>query len=465
MNAIILSVGDELVLGQTVDTNSAWISQQLAAAGCDILAHATVPDEQKAIERAIRDAAGRCDVLLISGGIGPTEDDLTRQALAAVMEAPLELNEKWLNRLEAFFRKVGRPMPQSNRVQAMIPRGATMIENTAGTAAGIHLRSAISNLKSEIFIMPGVPKEMKIMFARDVLPHIQQKTGGSIILSRTLHTFGLGESAIAEKLSAGGDLMKRDRNPSVGTTVANGIVSLRINARFDSRDEAQKQLDATIEQCRAALGDLIFGADNDSLASVLGASLASSRKTVTTAESCTGGLLAKMLTDIPGSSDYFKQGWVTYSNEAKRERLGVSENLLNVYGAVSEPVVQAMATAARRLAKADYALAISGVAGPAGGTDKKPVGTVCIALATKDEGGRTGEKDEGGKTREKDEGGRTKDEAQQTALPSSFIPHPSSFAFSRTFTFSGDREMIRDRAAKMALTMLRFHLLGKPLPF
>jgi len=333
------------------------------------------------------------------------------------MEAPLELSEKWLNRLEAFFRKVGRPMPQSNRVQAMIPRGATMIENTAGTAAGIHLTSAISNLKSEIFIMPGVPKEMKIMFARDVLPHIQQKTGGSIILSRTLHTFGLGESAIAEKLSAGGDLMKRDRNPSVGTTVANGIVSLRINARFDSRDEAQKQLDATIEQCRAALGDLIFGADNDTLASVLAASLASSRKTVTTAESCTGGLLAKMLTDIPGSSDYFKQGWVTYSNDAKRERLGVSENLLNVYGAVSEPVVQAMATAARRLAKADYALAISGVAGPAGGADKKPVGTVCIALATKDEGGRTGEKDEGGKTREKDEGGRTKDEAPQTALP------------------------------------------------
>jgi nicotinamide-nucleotide amidase len=279
---------------------------------------------------------------------------------------------------------------------------------------------------------------MKVMFARDVLPHIQQQGGGAVILSRTLHTFGLGESSIAEKLSAGGDLMKRDRNPSVGTTVANGIVSLRINARFPSRDEAQKQLDAATDQCRAALGDLIFGADEDTLAKVVAAGLASSRKTVTTAESCTGGLLAKMLTDVPGSSDYFKQGWVTYSNAAKRDRLGVSENLLNMYGAVSEPVVEAMAQAARRLAKADYALAISGVAGPTGGTDAKPVGTVCIALAyppLPPEEGRG-------------EGARG----------------VNSLTTARTFTFTGDREMIRDRSAKMALTMLRFHLNGRVFP-
>jgi len=429
MNAIILSVGDELVLGQTVDTNSAWISQQLAAVGCDIAAHATVPDNQESIELAIANAHGACDVLIISGGIGPTADDLTRQALSAILEKPLELNEIWLARLKDFFTKLGRTMPQTNTIQAMIPSGARMIENTCGTAAGIHatltrdtdggLMGAM--MSTEIFVMPGVPKEMKIMFTREVLPHIQQGSGGAVILSRTLHTFGLGESSIAEKL---GDLMKRDRNPSVGTTVANGIVSLRINARYPSRDEAEKQLDATTNQCRAALGDLIFGADNGTLASVLAQSLASSRKTVTTAESCTGGLLAKMLTDIPGSSDFFKQGWITYSNKAKTERLGVSENILNVHGAVSEPVVEAMATAARRLSKADFSLAISGIAGPGGGTEKKPVGTVCIALAEKD-----------------------------------------MIVANRTFHFTGDREMIRDRAAKMALTMLRFHLLGKPLPF
>ncbi len=435
MNAIILSVGDELVLGQTIDTNSAWIDQQLAAVGCEVIADAIVADRQETIEAAIRLAAAHADFLIISGGIGPTADDLTRHALAAVMGVPLELNEAWLARLESFFQKLGRAMPQTNRIQAMIPRGAETIENTAGTAAGIHVKSGISNLKSEIFVMPGVPKEMKIMFERDVLPHIRAKGGGAVILSRTLHTFGLGESSVAEKL---GDLMKRDRNPSVGTTVANGIVSLRINARLPSRDEAQQQLDSTTDACRAALGDLIFGADADTLPSVLAASLASARKTICTAESCTGGLLAKMFTDIPGSSDYFAQGWVTYSNEAKHDRLGVSENILNVHGAVSEPVVEAMARAARRLAKSDFALSISGIAGPSGGTPSKPVGTVCIALAIPPVAPG---------------GGRGKGGYQESRVSS------------RTFHFTGDREMIRDRSAKIALAMLRFHLLDKPMPF
>ncbi len=267
MNAIILSVGDELVLGQTVDTNSAWISQQLAAVGCDIAAHATVPDDQRAIEAAIREAACRCDVLIISGGIGPTEDDLTRQALAAVMEVELELNEQWLAKLHEFFKNRARPMPETNKIQAMIPRGATMIENTAGTAAGIRatvdlekplndalvplsLRIGFTPAKVEpcdVFVMPGVPKEMKIMFERSVLPHIKAKGGGAVILSRTLHTFGLGESWVAEQL---GSLMMRQQNPSVGTTVSQGIVSLRINARFDSRERAQEELDKTIAACR-----------------------------------------------------------------------------------------------------------------------------------------------------------------------------------------------------------------------
>ncbi|MEA2708254.1 MAG: nicotinamide-nucleotide amidase [Phycisphaerales bacterium] len=435
MKSIILSVGDELALGQTVDTNSAWISQQLAAVGCDVAAHLIVPDDQRAIEQAIEESVGRCDFLIISGGIGPTEDDLTRQALAAVMKAPLEPNDQWLHRLEAFFRKVGRPMPESNKIQAMIPRGATMIDNTNGTAAGIDATFVGGDQKTicRVFVMPGVPKEMKAMFARDVLPHIARSTGGAVILSRTLHTFGMGESWIAEKLGA---MMMRQRNPSVGTTVSHGIVSVRINARYSSLDEAQRELDATTAACESALGDLIFGRDNESLAEVVAASLAPSRKTVSTAESCTGGLLAKMLTDIPGSSAYFQQGWVTYSNSAKRDRLGVSENLLNVHGAVSEPVVDAMARAARRLAKSDFSLAISGIAGPTGGTAAKPVGTVCIALAS-----------------QKDPEARADARFADSAV------------VARTFTFPGDREMIRDRAAKMALAMLRFHLRGKAMPF
>jgi nicotinamide-nucleotide amidase len=374
--------------------------------------------------QAIGDSAPRCDVLLCSGGIGPTPDDLTRQALAAVMNQPLELNEAWLASIRAYFAARGRVMPQSNSIQAMIPRGARIIHNPSGTAAG--MEAAIGACR--VFVMPGVPAEMKRMFSDEVLPALCDKGGGAVILSKTLHTFGVGESAIAEML---GDLMNRNRNPSVGTTVADGIVSLRINARFDSSTQAADELMKTADACRQSVGDLIFGEDDQTLQESVAILLKESRTTVTTAESCTGGLLAKMLTDVAGSSDYFKVGFITYSNQAKYERLGVPNEVINVYGAVSEPVVQLMAKNARRLAKADYALAISGVAGPTGATAAKPVGTVCIALAC-------------------------------PANPE--LRTQDSELLSRTFAFPGDRDWVRQRSARMALTMLRFHLLGKPLP-
>src|SRR4051794_5269690 len=431
MRAIILSIGDELILGQTVDTNSAWISQQLAAVGCGVAAHMTVADDQRAIETAIEESVGRCDVLVISGGIGPTEDDLTRQALAAVMRVELVTDPAWLAHLEAFFRKINRPMSPLNRIQAMVPRGATAIQNTNGTAAGIDATYVSGDQKTicRVFVMPGVPKEMKAMFLRDVLPHVKRQAGGAVILSRTLHTFGLGESNVAEQLKAHADLMRRDRNPSVGTTVSGGIVSLRVNARFPSADEAARQLDATTAECRTALGDLIFGQDDETLpevvAKLLWADPASApwSPAVATAESCTGGLLAKMLTDVPGSSRYFRQGWVTYSNEAKTDLLGVPAELIARHGAVSEPVALAMAKGAQTQSGAYYAIGITGVAGPDGGTPDKPIGTVWISLAA---------------------GGAVT---------------------VRRFVFTGDREMIRDRSAKMALTLMRFQLLGKPLPF
>jgi nicotinamide-nucleotide amidase len=285
--------------------------------------------------------------------------------------------------------------------------------------------------------MPGVQKEINAMFARDVLPEVRERAAGAVILSRTLHTFGVGESAVAEML---GPRMMRDRNPSVGTTVSAGIVSLRVNARFDSRQRAQQELEQTVESCRAALSDLIYGQDDQTLADVVADLLKSARKTVTTAESCTGGLVAKMLTDIPGSSDYFKVGFITYSNDAKYERLGVPREIINLHGAVSEPVVSAMARHARRLAKADFALAVSGIAGPSGGSATKPVGTVCIALASPPLSSGEG----------RGEGAWNYHESQVLA---------------RTFNFPGDREWVRDRSAKMALSILRYHLLGKPLPF
>lgn len=422
MDAIVLSIGDELVLGQTVDTNTAWLARQLASVGIAVSLHLTIADDQQAIEKAIAYAIDRADLVLITGGLGPTEDDLTRQALAAVLNTPLELNPDCLTRLEAFFRDRGRPMPPSNRVQAMIPRGARPIDNTAGTAPGIHATATRPGNRqpADIFVMPGVPKEMTIMFQRDILSILRDRSNGGVILSRTLHTFGLGESNVAELL---GDLMDRRRNPSVGTTVSGGIVSLRINARSTSWQTAERELAATEQACRDALGDLIYGADGCTLPEVVGQLLRSRSHTVATAESCTGGLLAKYLTDIPGSSDYFRYGWVTYSNQAKTALLDVPPKTLQQHGAVSEPTVLAMATSARIRSNADFALSVSGIAGPTGGLPHKPVGTVCIALADRDS------------------------------------------VTARTFIFSGDREMIRDRSAKMALTLLRYRLIQSKLPF
>jgi nicotinamide-nucleotide amidase len=417
--AIILSIGDELVLGQTIDTNSAWLSQRLASIGVRILAHQTVPDDQRAIEDALTSAA-RCDALIVSGGLGPTEDDLTRQALAAVLNVPLELNQAALQTLTGWFSQLKREMAPSNRIQAMFPRGTTPIENTCGTAPGIRAELNAAGVRCDIFIMPGVPKEMKAMFERDVLPTLRQRSGGAAIVSRTLHTFGAGESTIGERL---GNLMDRRRNPSVGTTVSGGVVSVRVNAYFESQARAESELERTVAECRERLGDLVYGQDDQTLQLVVAALLKTSGKKVATAESCTGGLLATYLTDIPGSSAYFTHGWVTYANEAKADQLGVSRETLAQHGAVSEPVVREMAAGARQRAHSDAALAVSGVAGPDGGTAAKPVGMVCIALATTDG------------------------------------------VEARTFRFPGDREFIRDRSAKMALTMLRFWLLGKPLPF
>jgi nicotinamide-nucleotide amidase len=337
--------------------------------------------------------------------------------LAGVLDQPLQTDAAWMHELTSFFQKRGRPMPEMNKVQALIPGGARMIRNTSGTAAGIDAAFGRADGRScRIFAMPGVPKEMKLMFRLDVAPHMDSAGGALFIRSLTLHTFGLGESAVAEKLAT---LMDRARNPSIGTTVSAGIVSLRINARNQDPAEADRQLEQTAQLCRGALGELIYGQEDQTLASVVAGLLAQSNLSVTTAESCTGGLLAKMLTDVSGSSSYFQRGWIVYSNEAKIQMLGVPADILDRHGAVSESVVSALAAGALERAKTAFALSISGIAGPEGGTVAKPVGTVCIGLAE------------------------------------------SGMVISRTFHFPGDREMIRDRSAKMALALLRFRLLGR----
>ena len=374
MEAIILSVGNELTAGQTLDTNAAWLSQQLSELGIGVLRHVTLADELEPIRRELERACEQADVVLISGGLGPTVDDLTRQALAEAMGVPLELREEFVERIRAFFTARSRSMPETNVVQAQFPAGSEPIANTCGTAPGIRARCK----RAAIFAMPGVPREMREMYRRDVRPRLIPQTGGAAILAATLNCFGAGESDIAEKIV---DLMERGKNPAVGTTARQGVIGVRILARGSRHDEARALLDEMVNEVRRRLGPLVFGRDDETLASAVAQLLTSAGKTIATAESCTGGLIAKRLTDIPGSSVYFRDGVVTYANEAKTRLLGVPAELIERHGAVSAPVAEAMALGCRQRSRTDFAISVTGIAGPQGGTPDKPVGLVYIGLA------------------------------------------------------------------------------------
>lgn len=415
MKAIVISIGDELTLGQTVDTNAAWLAQQLARVGITCESHLTVGDDRRSIGDAIRSASRGAGLVLVTGGIGPTPDDLTRAALADVLGVELRIHQRSLDRIVDYFRERKRPMAPANRDQAMIPVGAEAIDNTCGTACGIGARVG----EADIFVMPGVPDEMRTMFRRSVLPGLESVAAGACILQRTLHTFGMSESEIGERI---GDLMVRDRNPSVGTSASEAVISIRVNACGESAGKAASLAAGDLAEIRRRLGRSVFGEDDETLADAVARHLVDGRKTVAVAESCTGGLVAKRLTDVAGSSAYFVQGMVTYSNEAKRRALGVSMELIDRHGAVSREVAEAMATGCRRLAETDYGLSATGIAGPAGGTAAKPVGLVHIALASG---------------------------AGVTARELHLGEHL-------------ERRQVRDRAAKCVLNLLRLELLREP---
>ena len=374
MDAIVLSIGNEIALGQTVDTNSAWLSGRLAEVGVQVVMHVTVADELAPLTREIARAAEMADLVLITGGLGPTEDDLTRQALAQAMGVDLVRSEPHLRQIEAFFAARNKPMPPANAIQADVPRGSTPIDNTCGTAPGIRAKLG----RAEVFVMPGVPREMRIMYERDVLPAFVARTGGATITARTLLCFGAGESDIGTAIR---DLMARGRNPTVGTTAKLGIIGVRIHAHGVSRTAAEDLLARDEAEVRRRLGDLVFGQDDETLAHAVGRLLAAREQTVSTAESCTGGLIAKQFTDVGGSSAYFMQGVVTYSNRSKTALLHVPAELIERHGAVSAEVAEAMARGCREFAATDYALSVTGIAGPGGGTTAKPVGLVFIGLS------------------------------------------------------------------------------------
>jgi nicotinamide-nucleotide amidase len=377
-HAWIISVGTELTLGQTVDTNSAWLAARLAAIGIRTLRHVTVPDDDDAIRDALLQAADASDMVLVTGGLGPTDDDLTRPALAEAAGVKLELDEPSLARLRAFFTARNRPMPERNVVQAMVPATGRAILNTCGTAPGLWIR-----LRGKpCYVMPGVPFEMRTMFEHEIEPALRAAAGGRVLLSRRVNTFGLGESEVGQRIA---DLMQRGRNPEVGTTVDFGVVAVRINATAPTHSAAEAKLDETEAELRRRLGDVVFGRDNDTLASVVGALLAAAGRTLATAESCTGGLIGALVTDVSGSSAYYRGGAVVYADQAKMDVLGVPADDLGRHGAVSAPVAEAMARGAARVFGADYAVSVTGIAGPTGGTPEKPVGLVYIGLHTQEE--------------------------------------------------------------------------------
>lgn len=374
MKAIIISVGDELVSGQTVDTNSAWLSRELSAVGATVVSHVTIGDDLAATRDALDAAARSSDCVLVSGGLGPTPDDLTREALAAAMGTTLELRPEFVETIASFFRRRGREMPDRNTVQAMFPVGSTPIENTCGTAPGIHARLH----DADVFVMPGVPREMKVMYERDVKPRVMAKSAGRVLLTDTLWTFGQGESTIAEQIA---DLMERGRNPAVGTTAQDAVIGVRIFATGATRSEAEAMLRSTAADIRRRLGTLIYGQGDETLSHAVGKLLRERGQTLAVAESCTGGLIAQTITDVAGSSGYFLSGLVTYANQAKTALLGVPASLIVEHGAVSAPVAEAMARGCRERSGADWAIATTGIAGPDGGTAAKPIGLVYVGLA------------------------------------------------------------------------------------
>lgn len=371
-SAEIVAIGTEMLLGDLVDTNSAWISQRLAELGVGIYRHTTVGDNQERIVAALREAASRCDLVVTTGGLGPTSDDLTNACLSTLTGREMVEYPEAREHVDRMFAKFGRQPTANNYKQALFPKGTELIPNPVGTAMG-----ALVEWEGTLFAtLPGVPTEMKSMFEATLGPLIRARSDGSII-SKTLHFAGIGESALAEKVQEFLDAA----DPTVAPLAGQGKVRLRITTRAATEKEAQEKIAPVEKEVIARLSEYYFGEDDETLEGALGRLLKERGATLALAESCTGGLLAKRLTDMPGSSAYFIEGLVTYSNESKERRLGVPHDLITEHGAVSEPVARAMAEGARMVSGADYGLSVTGVAGPDGGTDEKPVGLVFVGIS------------------------------------------------------------------------------------
>ncbi len=410
MKAEIISIGTEILLGQILNTNQQWISRRLAGLGIDVYYQSTVGDNPQRLIGAIKEAMWRSDIVITTGGLGPTVDDVTLESIARALSRKLVLNEYVLKQIKLRFGKLCIGMPKENVRQAHIPEGAMVLKNSVGTAPGFILEDG-----GKILIaLPGPPRELNPIFERGVIPYLKKKIKSEwVIKTRTINITGLPESVVDEKVN---DILHSPPPVTIGIFAHPGLIELKITAKAKNNKEADELIDKIDKKITARLKDNIFGRDSETLEEIIGKILTRKKKTLAIAESCTGGIISSRITDIPGSSKYFKGGFVVYSNGLKISELKVSPENIKKFGAVSREVAVQMAENIREIAGADYGLAVTGIAGPSGATKAKPVGLVYIAVSSD----------------------------KETAW--------------RKFSFIGEREVIKSRASQAALDMLRVSL-------
>jgi nicotinamide-nucleotide amidase len=406
LNAEIIAIGSEMLTPFRLDTNSLWLTERLNAMGIEVKLKTVVGDDEARLEETVRDALRRSQVVIATGGLGPTEDDITRKIFARVLGRQLTLDETILEKIRARFARRGVPMPEINARQAMVIEGAQVLPNDNGTAPGM----LVNDGDSIAVLLPGPPREMKPMFDTSVAPVLKERAGELLIVRRCLSIFGLTESR-TDELAA--PIYTQYQNPTTTILFKDGQIELHLTAQAARETETTALLDELTGRLEGVLGEYVFSQRQEKLEQVVGELLRKRNATLATAESCTGGLLAGRITEMAGSSEYFQEGVVTYSNEAKTRLLGVPASMIEKHGAVSEQVAEAMAKGVRALANATFGIGITGVAGPGGGSEEKPVGLVYIGLADIDD------------------------------------------VTVRKFIFPGDRQFIRTLSVNAALDMLR----------
>ncbi len=372
MKAAILSIGTELLFGQITNTNTVYLSRRLNMLGYDVMYHYTVGDNPDRVKEIVELALEDCDLVITTGGLGPTQDDLTKEMVCQVMGDELVMMDEVMEEISAYFEKLGRPMTDNNRKQALVPSRAKVFINGEGSAPGF----ALEKDGKYVICMPGPPREMTCMFEDSVMPYLQSMSE-DVIYYRMLRAFGIGESDLETRLM---DLIDAQTDPTLATYAKEGECSLRIASKRRDLSEAKAAVDDMIEKVDERVGEYIYSYDDEELVQVVCRKLMERGLTLSSAESCTGGRFAAAVTDIPGVSAIFDRGLVTYSNEAKMEELGVKRETLEKYGAVSEQTALEMAEGLKRVSGSDVCVSVTGIAGPGGATDTKPVGLVYIGL-------------------------------------------------------------------------------------